>query len=494
MYVTLNPQYGIRNEKYASYICLLDNSIDAILQRFPRYLQIPPLCGYIISQFNGDKLELSINRISYTLQIDRTVVSKFVTQLINKSTSLEIKYQGITIRFPLRILIGSKMPFSKKNIKIVSNKDFNPFNKFTSSRPSMPLSINIMLTTKCGTDCIYCYADRNTKVDFKLTKILSLLDECHKYGVLRVGLSGGDIFAYKDWKKVIAKMYEYNYSPFISTKIPLDDDSITFLTESGIKEIQFSLDSILVEESRLIVKTKTGYIEKVEKMFNSCKTNNIKVEVQTVLTKYNANLNSLKSLYETLLVNDIDTWSIVPSFYSNFKGEYEGYRANDKMLNDCYQYLTGLQNKTSLRILIRGLENKMKAAIKYKDTDKFIQHNKGCAITTYSMWINVFGQVVLCEMLYNNQVFHLGNVNNTCIADIWQSEKMKSFYNYKISNLPVNKESRCYTCKDFNQCKIGNIKKVCIADIITVYGPDKWDYPDPKCPYSPECNMDLILA
>jgi hypothetical protein len=50
-----------------------------------------------------------------------------------------------------------------------------------------------------------------------------------------LALTGGDIFAFPDWKEVIRKVGQYGFTPLLSTKIPLKEDDIYFLKESGIK-------------------------------------------------------------------------------------------------------------------------------------------------------------------------------------------------------------------------------------------------------------------
>lgn len=96
-------------------------------------------------------------------------------------------------------------------------------------------------------------------------------------------------------------------------------------------------------------------------------------------------------------------------------------------------------------------------------------------------------------MLYNRSKFHLGNVKNKTIKELWNSDLVKDFFNFNLSSLPQNPESPCYKCKDYTNCKVGNAKKVCLVDIANIYGEEKWDYPDPRCPHAPECNMDLLL-
>ena len=79
-----------------------------------------------------------------------------------------------------------------------------------------------------------------------------------------LALTGGDIFAFPDWKEVIRKVGQYGFTPLLSTKIPLKEDDIYFLKESGIKFLQFSLDSIFTSTLQTMVRVKEDYIDNVK--------------------------------------------------------------------------------------------------------------------------------------------------------------------------------------------------------------------------------------
>ena len=67
---------------------------------------------------------------------------------------------------------------------------------------------------------MYCYADRNRKNDLTSWQIIKVIDEAHDMGG-NLALTGGDIFAFPDWKEVIRKVGQYGFTPLLSTKIPL---------------------------------------------------------------------------------------------------------------------------------------------------------------------------------------------------------------------------------------------------------------------------------
>lgn len=490
--IILNPIYGIRNDETCSFIYVIDDSFETLIKKLPDALEIPPLYGYILSYFqNPCSIEETIKKISEYTSIKANSISIFIQKIINNKTSLGIKYGNKFITLPPDLLISDNDNI-KERARIKTNNKFNCFNAFSKSRPTCPAKVTIMLTTRCKTDCIYCYADRSQKTDFKLDEILPLIDDCYSSGVLKVNLSGGDIFAYKEWKSVIKKMNTYNYVPFLSTKIPLSTEEILFLQENGIKEIQLSLDTISENEINILVKRDQAYIDHIKNMLEACKELGLKVNTRTVLTKYNTTVSSLQDLYRFFSKYQVYSWTIVPATYSSYREGYESYQADITSLQQCKDYIDKLSENSTINISFNKLKDSESLNIKYQTVNDFLTYNKGCIVTSHNLTINVYGQVTLCELFYNKSKYHLGNAKKQSIHELWNSDLVKDFFNFHIHSIPKNTESPCYKCDSYAQCKVGNSKKVCLVDIVNAYGEDKWDYPDPRCPYAPKCDMNLL--
>lgn len=491
--VALNSNYGIRNDKNCSFIYVVDDSFDVLLSKIPSVYEIPSLYGYILSYFQeAQEIEEAIYRISKDSKIREETISKFIHKIVDNKTVLEIKYNNESIVLP-PFLLTDKIDKLNGQAKIFTEEEFDPFHIFVRTRPSAPSFVTIMLTSKCQTDCIYCYADRNNKVDYETDKILSVIDDCYQSGVLKLTLSGGDIFAYKSWRTVFDKMYACNYVSFISTKIPLSYEDIAYLQDRGVREIQFSLDAVDAADLNKIVKREASYIEDVKEMLKACRKLGMKVNVKTVLTKYNSTIEVLKALYDLLASHQVYSWNIVPAFFSYYKEGYETYQMDDESMTRCKEYIDKMAVKSNFKISFRKLQKGEGVDAKYKTVDDFLRCNKGCLTTSHNLFVNVFGQVTVCEMLYNRSKFHLGNAKRQTIRELWNSDLVKDFFNFKFTSSPKNPESPCYECKDRVRCKVGNRKKVCLVDIVNVFGEDKWDYPDPRCPQAPTCNMDLLI-
>lgn len=103
-----------------------------------------------------------------------------------------------------------------------------------------------------------------------------------------------------------------------------------------------------------------------------------------------------------------------------------------------------------------------------------------CSGLFSSLYILPDGQVTMCEQLYWNKRFIIGNVKTQSIAEIWNSEKANKIYNITQEDIP--EDSLCHTCDKFEICR--SVRQVCYRDIIQKYGTDKWYYPDANCPYA----------
>lgn len=101
------------------------------------------------------------------------------------------------------------------------------------------------LTMKCYVDCQYCYAKRSLRDQTVLTKeeLISFIQEAKQAGVLALDINGGEVLMHPDIFEILQTLLANGYSPLISTKMPIGDDTITKLQEIGIRTIQVSLDS-----------------------------------------------------------------------------------------------------------------------------------------------------------------------------------------------------------------------------------------------------------
>lgn len=315
-YIKTNPQYIIRNEKGCSYIVKLEQPIDKEIQHVSgNVFVVPPIIGFIVSKIGKENYEVALKNVSQSLGVNVVIVEHFINKLLLKNECKFI-YNKQTFFIPPHLLIHSS---SKDERKYYFEDGFTPFDKFVNKRPTVPFNVSIMVTTACNTNCIYCYAKRSHIISMPLQKIENIINECHNIGVSNIALTGGDVFVRKDWKELLAYTISKGYYPFLSTKTPLTDEDIVFLKEIGINKLQFSLDSIEEHILQIMVKCSKSYLEKVKQMFVSCQRNGIILNIRSVITAHNGNIENFKNLYTYLSQFDnIADWVITPAFYSEF--------------------------------------------------------------------------------------------------------------------------------------------------------------------------------
>ena len=99
------------------------------------------------------------------------------------------------------------------------------------------------------------------------------------------------------------------------------------------------------------------------------------------------------------------------------------------------------------------------------------------------------GKVTLCEELYWHPRFILGDVLMQSIREVWNSEAAQSLYHMAAGN--VSKQSACQTCEKFSGCH--QEQGVCWKQVVYAHGEANWDYPDPRCPRSPQSARVLWI-
>lgn len=119
--------------------------------------------------------------------------------------------------------------------------------------------------------------------------------------------------------------------------------------------------------------------------------------------------------------------------------------------------------------------------------EDFVISNQICLANTTSLSILANGKCSVCEMLYEDEDFILGDIHVNSVREIWNSPKAKNLY--FLSQDTINSESPCCKCKVFAECRQGYGKRICYLDIKKTG--KSLSFPDPRCPMAEDC--DLIL-
>ena len=484
MYIALSPAYSIRNEANASFLIRVDKIINLRKSELGTFC-IPPFIGYILSHIGDYEYPESVNAVSVALNVSSTAIDNFVRQLVDNDESKEFVLSDTqSVVLPQGLL---RQCSEHCESIVFEDEGFNGLGDYVITRPNVPLYANLMVTTKCTTDCIYCYANRKLHPAMETEKILDLIRELRNQGTINVTLTGGDIFAHPDWHAILKCMRQYGYKPYLSTKTPLNYEQIKYLRDLGYDEIQFSLDSVDPNILMKLINVRESYLERLTSFLNCSSELGLDVLVRSVLTKMNSSRDKISFLYKYLSeFKCVKEWVMTPAFFSKYKeSEYKSLEVN----NDDLIWVFEFSRRSDLafgvglsKISANGYELK-----KSKTTEDYVCQNQVCMANTTCISILANGDCSVCEMLYDNPEYLIGNVHNSSIREIWNSEKAMGLYRMTQNLFP--EASPCRRCDVFGKCRNEYGKRVCYLDIAKS-GKTKW-YPDPRCPEAEE--VDLIL-
>ena len=490
----LNPGYGIRQDKKRAII--FRRSIDPVQDKEITDILalIHPVYAIILSFFDGkSKLNKVIEELAGFLKLEKTNVYKLIFPLLENDDKLNFQYDGNHFHLPQKILI------KKCDKKIVEKYDIRQFFipkkdlDFKSWRLFYPLDIIFMVNTVCLTNCIYCYADRrkimNCQIPFE--RLRELIQEAKKIGMRSFDLTGGEVFLYPEWEKLLKELVSNGFTPYISTKIPIGTDIIEKLKEIGIKSIQISIDSIVKDELIRILRVKDDYYEKLLKTLENLSNSGIEIYTNTQVT--NINKGSIESLIQYLRkLKTIKRVAVGMAGFSLYNDiNYFNFRSDIESVNRIESFINSLKNnpENEIEYNFPGYLSPDKYYGNEMDKQKKFNERARCSGNFYALIILPNGQVTICEELYYNPAFIIGDLNKNSIEEVWNSEKALRLY--KLSKDSIKPESACKSCNQFDECH--QFKGVCWKEILYAYGDENWDYPDPRCPKAPEPHRIFYL-
>jgi radical SAM protein with 4Fe4S-binding SPASM domain len=487
MNVTLNPQYILKPDDGRAFLLTYDPIRAKEGEQYENVIH--PIHAMILSFFNGDDINNSIDRASNYLQVSREKICNFVEKLYENKNPVRVKFGNKVLEFPPRTLIDS----TEANRRTYLPEDFN-YNELNISlgRHKTITDITLMVNNNCMTDCIYCYANRKKqKKQISVERIMELIDEAVSIGVRSFDIIGGDIFAYKHWKIIVKKLYESGFNTFVSTKVPIKEEDIKFLKDIKIQDIQISLDTLIPQNLCVIVNRSLDYVDNIRNTLNLLNAYEISTMIHTIICSKNCSIEDMKSLFSFINKKDhISVWRINYAKYSLYKSleDFLDYRPNSVNMREIYQYLKSL-NSDHIEIMAGGVN--IPEIKKDRKAQAFLTNKRMLCTANYShFFILPDGKVTICEQLYWNPNFIVGDASIQSISEIWDSDKAKKLY-YLDKSL-ISRNSKCKACSIFDDCrqKMGG---VCWRDIVAAYGQKNWDYPDPRCPKAPKQFYDVLI-
>ncbi len=454
-----NPEYRMRKAIGSVFIY----KIDPYTMSLTGQKIIHPLNAIVLALINGKR---SINEIIGLLAevggVDKEKANNFLTNFISNSANF---------------LVNDRVnDLYKPEDFIIPVNDIN----MASFRLCSPLSLALLITYTCTSDCVYCYANRNsaedkTEMDLKFAKII--VDQAKDCDVQLIYLGGGDPFI-KPWCIELVKyIIDKGITVGLSTKEYLPIGKCEELAVAGIDHIQLSIDSLDTK----IASDITGrpyFLTEIIETINNLQRFNIEVTTNRVVMK--RNLTQIPELLGFLL--KMGTKHIILSRYyrSTFRHSDEFFVSDDDVqwLLGMIDSVEGIQhaNIARPRLIKDGMGNA-------KQIETFLSRTS-CAFGRIGLVVTPSGKVIPCEQLPTITPFVLGDLHNATLEEVWRSKELMNLFHPHIEHF---NSTTCHECEYFDKCIYD--RGLCIRDVFKVCGK-----PFGIHPYCPHADYGVRLV
>lgn len=485
-YITFNSNYVLKPDSGRTLILASlvgRNLLKGMEDSFTNVIH--PIYAMILSFINGRNLEDCVADAAQALDVSTDLIENFINTLLDNPNQVLLKSKdGVSVFPPYTIVSQTDLTISNRYVPDMF--EYTSLN-IRNDRHLTPSTITLMVNNVCATNCIYCYQDKTRVANCKipLKRIKELIREAYDLHVNSFDVIGGEFFLYKHWKEVLYELRKYGYHPYLSTKIPLNESDVKYLASLKIHDIQISIDTLIEQHLINSIGIQEGYVKKMLKSLHLLDHYGIPIKVHSVLTKYNSTIEDMESIYNVLKdIKHLMDWHIVKGDETLYpKTEYKNIEIDVSAFNDIICYLKKKAEYKKISIIspqeLSSAYLSEKQKNKKKSEEAFFNRTF-CSGLYSALYILPDGQVTMCEQLYWNKRFIVGNVMKNSINEVWNSQKAKSLFYIKQSEIPS--DSKCSTCADFVKCREN--RQVCYREIIKKYGTDKWYYPAVNCPYT----------
>jgi len=457
----LNPLYTMvkRNKR----ILLLE--LDSWFKSIQKTFHLHPWLAVLLSLFDGTRTFGEVERdFEWLLETDVNVSNKFLKDM----SGLDLAY---AVLIPMDAKTESPLHDYKEDDLLMP---FDEVDVKSNERLDFPTDIVMLLTNRCEVDCIYCYAERGkSEPILTVDKWCSLIDEIAIHKVPCIILSGGDPMIYPGVDTIINHLVEKNIWPSVSTKSVISKDRCKKLRDSGLEQIQISLDSGVPSIADQLVAS-DGYFSRIMQTIKNLVDSNIGVIVKSVCTSIN--VATLDPLVEQL--HDIGCKKYHMVSYSRtvfrhhdslFLSSEQIERVSESVDLWKQKYISmEFRNNLSPYTPISSIEEKR---LRWEKRSE-------CSTARRGIGILPNGDIAVCDRSPTSiPDFVLGSVAHQSIGSVWQSPKLLSYLN---PNKELFMGTVCYDCDEFNACH--EILGRCVRDSYMAYS--RFHAPDPKCPKS----------
>lgn len=480
MQYILNEKYSLRPDENRVHLIQDDG-------RTYRFFVIHPVYAAVLSLFNGQNdIETIVDRLSVILSSPKSDIIGIINPLLENKDTIHIRYDGTVFSFPPMLLVKNESNKVRDDLKTEDCIINGPYD-FKTLRFNRPKNCVIVINTKCYTDCVYCYANRkHVYTPLAPERLLSLIGEAHEIGIDSIEITGGEFFLYPEWKTLLKTILSYGYNPAISTKIPINESDIKYLSEVGLHELQVSLDTLNPSIVQYNLNVKPNYVEKMKKTLQMLDGYGISLIIKGTQTTYTCSPQNIQSILDFLAeLKNVKRYVISTIGCSQNKPNdlFHQIKPRLSQISELDSFIKEVRSQYHFEIIFDDQSIRKASLCSHQEFNE----RALCTGNIDGFVILPDGKVTICEELYWHPFFILGDLTSDSILDVWHSDKAVKLWNLSQKDIPQT--SACHKCSEFDECRHG--LGVCWKMILAVYGKNNPLLPDPRCPQAPHYINDI---
>ena len=377
-------------------------------------------------------------------------------------------------------LAGAQGEFTRPNTaRLLAEAALQPHVPQRFLRLQFPLSLVIMPTYQCFTDCVYCYAERPALPASEYLpkeRWVELLSEAGESGLDLLTFSGGDPLMYPGIEELLEVAQRYQMYCVLPTKTRVTRERAERLAALLYRSdvVQVSVDSFDPEIAAAMMRT-PGYAEIARESIQNFLASGVKVRTNTVVTPIN--FASVESLLRELRAMGVPRANLTSYGLTH-------YRHDARLFLSEAQHAELNQTVQRLKTELDWPEVKCNSASRdfsnpgSNSSPEQWRERTHCSGGTSSMVILPNGDVVLCEQVPDTAPFVVGNVRHDSLSQVWNSERL---YEFVVPNREKFGTTACRECEEFDTCH--RVYGRCFRDALFNYG--TMFAPNPSCPHAP---------
>lgn len=342
-------------------------------------------------------------------------------------------------------------------------------------RPTAPISLNLMFSNDCHTNCAYCFAKGHCVPESKLLSTerwKELLREAKSLGIEQVTLSGGDPLFRKDALKLIEELIELNMLFALSTKCCITEEIADRLVAVGmtqpvnqyVREIQLNMDPDETTADKLAGSPE--YYNRAVVSIRNLLKRGFNVRVKAVVTALTApHIYEWVEELQDMGVRQVSVAAYNRSLHGQNDSLFLSKEDRGCILDQCRHARIDFPE---LELRTIGFESGQDTVAPPRqqgaepvealpDEDNEISEkirrwkDDGCSFGGHSsMTITPDGKVMLYDTVPLDEALFVGDVSRNSILEVWNSEPLQ---NYAFPRMEQFKGAACYDCKELAKCQ-----------------------------------------